>query len=422
MDTHLPFKAPYPSRAFTPDVNYLGAMNALTVMEAIRVLGPVSRAELARQTQFKPAALTGLVRYLIQEGLVIECEETRSGHQGGRPARLIRMNSGSKAVLGIDIEPDHLRIAVTDLGGAILNYRQTVCDRHLEPEATFRLIETLSREMGVKKGSIVGVGVSCAGLLDEEKGILIGSTNLPKWKNVPLRAWLESFFGTPVQIGRSIHQASWAEHWFRDEKGGGKMLMVTLRTGLGFALVDNGMVYQGRDGYDGELGHTLVDINGPLCECGRRGCLETFISPGSITRRIQEKVAKGKAKRLEPLLAAGLEVDPELVYRMARDGDPDCRGIVGDLVYYLGIGIGNLVNLLNPDSVVLCGAIEMVNEDLLAALRKDIQNQCLPHSWEHLEVRLSRHAERSALLGAAVRAAQHYVNSLIGNLEPMTAG
>ena len=407
------FRTPGFERAFTPDVHYLGEMNALAVMEIIRVLGPISRAELARQSQFKPAALTGLVRYLVSEGLVIESEEQRNGTSSGRPARLLRVNSSAKSILGIDIEPDHLRFAVTDLSGAILNYRQIVCDRHQTPEVTFALIKTITQEMGVKPGGIVRVGASCAGLLDETNGVLLGSTNLPKWKSVPVRQRLEDLFGVQADIGRSIHQAAWAEHWFRDENEPGKMLVVTLRTGVGFALVDNGSVYQGRDNFDGELGHTLIDINGPDCECGRRGCLETFISPAAMTRRIAAKVKQGKAKRLAPLLAAGLEVDPELIYRMAREGDPDCRGIVGDLVYYLGIGIGNMVNLLNPDCVVLCGAIEVVNEELLTALRREIQKQCLPQSWRSLQVRLSKHAERSALLGAAVRAAQNHINSVV---------
>ncbi|HRJ72172.1 MAG TPA: ROK family protein, partial [Terrimicrobiaceae bacterium] len=358
-------------------------------------------------------ALTGLVRYLMEEGLVIESEETRAAPSSGRPARLMQINSSARSVLGIDIEPDHLRIAVTDLGGAILNYRQIVCDRQQTPEARFALIKTVTRDMGVKPGSVVRVGASCAGLLDEPNGILLGSTNLPKWKNVPVRDWLEEIYGVPANIGRSIHQAAWAEHWFREESGSGKMLVVTLRTGVGFALVDNGIVYHGRDRFDGELGHTLIDINGSPCECGRRGCLETFISPASMTRRISEKVRQGKAQRLAPLLAAGLEVDPEMIYRMAREGDADCRGIVDDLVHYLGIGIGNLVNLLNPDRVVLCGAIEVVNEELLHSLRKEIQQQCLPQSWQNLEVRLSKHAERSALLGAAVRAAQDHVNAVV---------
>jgi N-acetylglucosamine repressor len=407
------FRTNSSGQAFTPTVNYLGAVNALAVMEIIRILGPISRADLARRSQFKPAALTGLVRYLIEEGLVIEGSERRPVTSSGRPARLLRVNSGSRTVLGIDIEPDHLRIAVADLSGAILNYRQTVCDRQQDPEATFRLIDSLSREMGIKPGSIVGVGVSCAGFLDEQNGVLLGSTNLPKWQNVPVRQNLENLFGVPVQVGRSIHQAAWAEHWFRDKTEYGKVLTVTLRTGVGFALLDNGTVYQGHDHYDGELGHTLIDINGSLCECGRRGCLETFLSPASITRRVKTLVEKGKAGGLKPLLAAGLEIDPELVYRMARDGDVDCLSIVNDLIHYLGFGIGNLVNLLNPSSVVLCGAIEIVNEELLETLRTEIQKQCLPQSWRGLTVRLSKHAERSALLGAAVRATQYYVNSVV---------
>lgn len=397
----------------TPDVKALGAFNALAVLELVRVLGPISRADLARRTSFKSAALTGLVRYLIEEGLMIEAEESRSGSRAGRPARLLRINSASKSVAGIDLEPDHVRIAITNLEGAILSYRQTVVDRNAEPEKVFQLIASLGREMGIGKDTLAGVGLSCAGLLDEENGVLLGSTNMPRWKNVPVRQKISELFGVPVQMGRSIHQAAWSEHWFRQESDSGKMLIVTLRTGVGFALVDNGVVYQGRNHFDGELGHTIIDLNGLPCECGRKGCLETFISPAAMTRRINARVAQGRATSLAPLLQTGMEVDPELIYRMARDGDPDCRGIVGDLVYYLGIGIGNLVNLLNPDKVVLCGAIEIVNEELLTALKKEIEKQCLPQSWQGLEVRLSRHAERSALLGAAVRAAQHYVNSVV---------
>jgi glucokinase len=101
---------------------------------------------------------------------------------------------------------------------------------------------------------------------------------------------------------------------------------------------------------------------------------------------------------------------------MAREGDADCRAIVGDLVHYLAIGIGNMVNLLDPDRVVICGAIEVVNEELLTVLRREVRKQCLPQSWQNLDVRLSKHAERSALLGAAVHAAQNYINSIV---QPM---
>jgi glucokinase len=124
-------------------------------------------------------------------------------------------------------------------------------------------------------------------------------------------------------------------------------------------------------------------------------------------------IHEGRANRLAPFLTAGLEIDPELIYRLARDGDADCREIVSDLVRYLGIGIGNLVNLLNPDSAVLCGAIDIVNEGLLESLRKEVQSQCLPGSWKNLQIRLSKHAERSALLGAAMRAAQDYANAVV---------
>lgn len=404
----------------TADVNFLGEMNAAAVVEAIRLLGPISRADLARRANLKPPALTGIVRYLLQEGLVIEGEEVKPGAHGGRPSRLLRVNSASHSVLGIDLEPDHLRAAVTDLGGAILNYRQTVVDRRQSPEHTLRLLTNMVREMGVRKGSVVRIGVSCAGLLDEEAGVLLSSTNMPLWKNVPLRRLLTSRFGAPVSMGRSIHQAAWAEHWFRQSPDPVKMIVVTLRTGIGFALVDGGVVYRGKQGLDGELGHTVVDLHGLPCECGRRGCLETMVSPASITRRAQAMLQAGRGRRFQPLLDGGTEIDPEVIYRWARDGDAASREIVNDVIRYLGLGIANLVNLLAPDCVVLCGAIDVVNEELLTKLREEIRRQCLPRSWEGIEVRLSKHAERSALLGAAVRAAHEHLTAVIQHRAAVT--
>lgn len=209
------------SAPFIPDVKYLGEQNALTVFELIRVLEPVSRADLTRETGIKPAALTGLVRYLIEEGLVVECEKQFSGIQGGRPSRMLRVNSGAHAVIGLDIEPDHLRMVVTDLGGAALQYKQISWNRYEEPERLFDQVRSWYRNINTGKAGVVGVGVSCAGLIEEENGVLISSTNMPKWKNVPIRKRLEEIFKVPVQIGRSIHQVAWAEHWFRNDPEGG---------------------------------------------------------------------------------------------------------------------------------------------------------------------------------------------------------
>lgn len=403
----------------TADVNTLGEVNAANVVEAIRLLAPISRAELARKTRLKPPALSGIVRYLLDERLVIEGEEIRSSTKGGRPSRLLRLNAGARSILAVDFEPDHLRIAITDLNGSILNYRGLVVDRRKPANETLDLLWKTIRDMGGRRDGFAGIGVSCGGLLDERNGVMLSSTNLPGWKNVPLRSLFAQRFDALFTMGRSVHQAAWAEHWFRDQIHPRKMIVVTLRTGIGFALVDDGMVYRGKNHFDGELGHTVVDIDGLPCECGRRGCLETFISPAAITRRALAIVKAGRGQPLKPWLRNGAEIDPELIYRLARDGDADCQEIVKDLTRYLGIGIGNLVNLFNPDIVVLCGAIDVVNEIVLGELRKEVRQNTLPQSWDGLEIRLSKHAERSALLGAAVYAAQEYLTAVIS--QPVSA-
>ena len=403
------------------DVNQLGEANVATVMEAIRMLAPVSRADLARHTRFKPPTISGIVGQLVDEGLVLEGEAERSGSGRGRPSRLLRLNSGFRSILAVDIESDHLRAAITDLNGSILNMRGQFVDRRSPPESTLRTLLDMVDELHPEMSRIAGIGVSYPGIVDEETGTLLGSTNLPAWKNVPLRQFFQDHFDAPVTIGRAIHQAAWGEYWFRQAYQPNKMLVVSLRTGIGFALVNNGEVYRGKDGYDGEVGHTVVDVNGLPCECGRRGCLDTFLSPASITRRARALVEQGRGQRFSSLPAPGEEIDPEIIYRWARDGDADCREIGDDLVRYLAIGIGNLVNLFNVDTVILCGAIDIVNVELLVQLREQVRRNCLPQNWAGLELRLSRHAERSALMGAAVRAAQEYFITAIHQKLPAHA-
>ena len=402
------------------DVNQLGEANAAAVIEAIRMLAPVSRADLARLTRFKPPTISGIVGQLVNEGLVLEGESERSESGRGRPSRLLRVNAGYRSILAVDIESDHLRAAVTDLNGSILNVRGQFVDRRSSPESTLRKLLEMIGELDPDRNRIAGIGVSCPGMVDEETGTMLGSTNLPAWKNVPLRQFFLEHFNAPVSVGRSIHLAAWAEYWFRKDYRPTKMIAVTLRTGIGFALVDNGEVFQGKNGFDGELGHTVVDVNGLPCECGRRGCLETFLSPASMTRRARALMEQGRGQVFKPLLAHGAELDAEIIYRRAREGDADCGEIVDDLIRYLAIGIGNLVNLFNVETVVLCGAIDIANKQLLGQLRDEVRRNCLDRSWEGLDLRLSRHAERSSLMGAAVRATQEYLIAAIRQKVPAT--
>ncbi len=395
------------------DSSLLARINMTRVLGIVRKSSPISRAELARITSLQPSTLTGIVSRLLDAGLLLEGSNSKLSKGGGRPSKQLLLNSSASKVLALDIEADHLRVALTDIAGSVLNYRHIAVDRHSDPKHTIATLLNMADEVSSASSPPEIVSVSCAGLLDEDNGIMISSTNMPKWKQVPLVQTLEQHFGIPVLMGRSLRMAAAAETWFHPNPAPQKMVVVTLRTGIGFSLVNNGEIYRGINGFEGELGHTFFHSSDK-----KHKRLEDFISPKAITGYAKKALEKEYGSTLKPLLSNKAEIDPESLYFYARGGDRASQEIVDTLTEYIAVGMANLVNMLNPDDLVLCGAIDIINERLLDKLKKNIKPLVLPQSWEGLNIRLSRHAEQSALLGAAAIGAEKILSirtEAIGN-------
>jgi predicted NBD/HSP70 family sugar kinase len=249
------------------------------------------------------------------------------------------------------------------------------------------------------------VGVSLPGLIDRENGLLLSSTNMPRWRNVPIASILARELGLPVRVERSAHLAALYEKWVRPNPQR-TTLIISLRTGIGMSLMHRGEIYRSTQGFDGEIGHTVVDLNGGRCECGGRGCLETFVSASAVCQRARAAISKGKCISLEQQLENGELLRPELIYRLAKEGDADCAEIVSDVGRYIGIAVANMINLFAPDDVVICGSIDTADELILEAVTRQIAQTVLPKMREAVTVCLARAKEKSPLMGAAVLVAQ----------------
>lgn len=387
----------------------ISSVNNRLVLQAIRVMQPTYRAEVARRTGLKPATVTGIVNNLISEGTLREIPATIDpGTRWGRPPLLLQVNRDAKRILAIDLEPDRIRVALTDLLVNVLSYHEQALDRFSEPKDICQLMVKLAESAleGVDRRQILGAGVSLAGLIDQAAGVGLSSTNMPKWHNVRVRDILEKKLHIPVQIERSIHLAAMYEKWSDPNHAHRTVVIVSLRTGVGVSIMHHGRLFTGRGGFEGEIGHTVVDLNGRECECGGRGCLETFVSASAICRRASEMMAQGRCAALQRLTQAGTPLRPELIYQLAKDGYEDCATIVREVGRYIGIAVSNLINLLAPDEVVICGAIDVVDKLILQAVREQIDKIALPRSRENLTVRLAREKDRLPLLGAAVLVAE----------------
>ena len=385
-------------------------VNRTLVLQAVRALEPTYRAEVSRRTHLKPATVTGIVSDLIDENLLSEVPgETQSPTpSGGRPPMMLEVNGDAMRMLAVDLEADIVRVALVDLKMTILEYAEGEIDRFGNPESVIEEIAKLSEPfLSMPAGKqLSGIGMSLPGLIDKEEGILISSTNMPHWHNVPICDLVAQRIGYVPQVGRAVHLAALYEDWMDLSDRRSTKLLLLLRTGIGMSLVRQGELYSGAGGFDGEIGHTTIDLGGQECECGNRGCLETYVSASAIVSRAEKMIGEGRAQALSAAVQNGKSLRPELVYQLAKRGDADCSEIVRDVGRYIGIAAANLANIFGPDTLILCGSIDTADALLLDAVKEQIMERALQPIRRHLTVQLATAKEKSALLGAAVLVAR----------------
>ncbi|MDE0326639.1 MAG: ROK family protein [Candidatus Poribacteria bacterium] len=276
-------------------------------------------------------------------------------------------------VVGIDIGGTKLATVVADSTGHILGKVRKPTLAEKGPEYALGLLFDMVRETislaGVEQASISAIGVSCGGPLDTKTGIVYSPPNLPGWDALPLKAKLESEFQVPVTIENDANASALAEYRFGGGRGYNAVLYMTMSTGIGGGIVLDGQIYHGANDSAGEVGHQILLPDGPLCGCGKRGCLEALCSGPAIARRAQAAIRKQpvnkKASTMLSLTNGRIEnVKSEHVLEAARAGDTLALELVSETAYYMGWGIANLVNVLNPD-IVLLGTIAIAAGDLL---------------------------------------------------------
>ena len=278
-------------------------------------------------------------------------------------------------VAGIDIGGTKLATVVADSTGHILSKvrKPTLAERG--PEYALQLLFDMVRETvelaGLDQKSISAIGVSCGGPLDTKTGVVYSPPNLPGWDALPLKARLESEFQIPTTVENDANASALAEYRFGGGRGYDALLYMTMSTGIGGGIIINGQIYHGANDSAGEVGHQILLPDGPRCGCGKRGCLEALCSGPAIARRAQAAIRKQlkerRATATELLKQAGGSIETvksEHVLAAARTGDALALQLVNETAYYMGWGIANLVNILNPD-IVLLGTIAIAAGDLL---------------------------------------------------------
>jgi glucokinase len=313
-------------------------------------------------------------------------------------------------IIGIDLGGTNIRTAVVDhLGGIIAHdHRHTLANEG--PRAVIdRMIEA-AREVMAKAGlarcQVAAVGVCSPGPLDLEAGVALSPATLPGWDRIPLRQLIEEGLGIPTTLENDANAAALGEHRFGAGQGVDHMIYVTASTGIGGGLILGGALYHGASGMAGEIGHTTILADGPLCGCGNRGCLEVLASGSAIARRAREIVTKGVPTKIANLANGDIDlITAKLVADAASEGDVEAGKILSEAMDYLGIGLASLVNLFNPELVVIGGGLVHIGERLFGPVRRTIKQRAFPAQAQAVRVVPAELGDHAGVLGASEVAA-----------------
>ncbi len=273
------------------------------------------------------------------------------------------------------------------------------------------LIESLIQSAGVEKSKIRGVGVGVPGVLDLENGVVLFLPNLPgNWRHVPLSATLTRSVQLPVDLLNDVRAMTFAEWKFGAGRGADTMACLAIGTGVGGGLVVNGQLHLGISGTGGELGHQTIDMNGPLCGCGNRGCLEAFASGPAIAAMGVKAVMQGLTTSLGKLADYDLNrITPELICKAARDGDAVSKEIYDRVGQYIGVAISNVLVCMGPRKVVLAGGVSAAGDLLLEPIRRTVKERVTVMPADQVEIVHASLGAKAGLIGAALWAAQKRV-------------
>lgn len=306
--------------------------------------------------------------------------------------------------LGLDLGGTKILTGLADNKGKIITRSRRDTEAEFgEDKIIKNMIKTIKdvlNQSNVNKNQIKALGIGSPGPLDAKKGIIIENSNLP-WKNVPLVKKIESALGIKTLLKNDANAAALGEKWFGAGKDVDNLVYLTISTGVGGGAIINKRLFTGVNDNACELGHTIIDPNGPLCGCGNHGCLEAFAAGTSIAKRAREAAAAGRSKKLLDLADNIIsDIDAVICAQAAYQGDQVAKDIFQNAGYYLGLGLGNVINIFNTEMIILGGGVMKASDLFLDKALATMKEVALTGSLEKVTVKEAELGSDIGLMGA----------------------
>lgn len=386
----------------TGSFQLMKSMNRTLILNTIRKEGLISRAEIAKKTKLTPPTVTNLVNELLEADLVKESEMGAS--KGGRKPILLTINATGFFIIGVDVGVHKLRVVIADLNATIIEERIAPLLSGINKELLLNSIKenihSVMKSSKVNTTKIVGIGVGMHGIVDYQQGISIFAPNL-QLKNIPLKEQLEKEFHLPVKVENDAKVLALGEKWFGDGMEVENLVCLNVGIGVGAGIIFKDKLLHGLNGIAGEIGHTVIDLDGPKCACGNYGCLQTLCSGEAIRNFAINEIEKGRTTKILDLASGNIDkIEGHIIYQAAMKGDLLAKEVLQKAGRNLGVGISNLINMLNPQLVVLSGGVSKAGSFILEAVKAEVHRRVLTDDAKKTNIVISKLGDRGTAIGA----------------------
>lgn len=363
--------------------------------------GDYSLADLSKELDTSIPTTTKLVGELVDDGLLIDMGKV--GTNGGRRPSIFGLNPAAGYFVGVDIRSDFINIAVTDFKGTLIDFHERLEYIAQNSEKSFRAIcrniKTVLEESGIDTNKILAYGFNLAGRVNNETGYcfsyFIG-------EDKPIATVLEDELGKPVFIDNDSRSMTYGEYICGAANGEKNMLFLNITWGLGMGIIVDGRLSYGKSGFSGEIGHFPLLNNNQICQCGKMGCLETGASGSAVHRIFLEKLKAGRTSMLSEKFNKGEEIHVEEIVSAVKEEDVLAIEVIEEIGMTLGRAVAGLINLFNPELIVVGGIIADTKEYLLLPMKSAIQKHSLNIINSDTTIKFSKLGKKAGSVGSCM--------------------
>ncbi|MGB8706039.1 MAG: ROK family protein, partial [Gillisia sp.] len=372
----------------------------LRMLRFLYLQGPATNAAICNAFNLSLPTSIALINNLIKEGLIIK--QGRGESIGGRKPDLFAIKPETFFVLSIHIDRFNIKLAIVDNTNSTIIEEDIPSNITSEMNITDRLFDyatSIIKESGIDTRKLLGIGISMPGLVSAKEGKNF-TYFISGQESLSLQAALKKQFNKPVYILNDAKSACLAELKFGEAKNREDVLVITMDWGIGLGIVMGGKMHTGTSGFAGEFGHIPMVEDGELCHCGKRGCLETIASGLALVNKAQKGLAIGETSLLNTMVRENSELNPEIIIEAANRGDQFSINILSEIGSNLGKGIAVLIQIFNPELIILEGKIAEARKFITTPIQQSMNTFCMIQLKEKTKIVLSKLGRNSQLLGS----------------------